>query len=318
MPANQLTDIPTEALHTAVQASLSESNIADVAARFAISEPHLRDAVDTFRAAGLAALDQRLDPWTDLRLELSCWDQLETTLRDSITPALDATPHKGWWFLRKHPCIRVRMQHADPHAIAVALDGLAHHGHLARWWFTVYEPETAAFGGAKAMSAVHDLFNADSRGVLSYLAQSAPPIKRRELSLLILDKALGAAGLDWFERGDVYARVAELRPLDQPYEHDRWDRAAIPVRRALAASAATTQMFDADGELHFAGQWRAQLQEVGTTLRDLTVRGETERGIRSIFAHIVIFSWNRLGLSGTTQAALARTAQATYLPGKLT
>lgn len=86
------------------------------------------------------------------------------------------------------------------------LDELTGTGVNARWWPMVYEPETAAIGGPTAMDTVHDLFCADSVGVLDYLRQDAPGLGRRELSVLLLSGLLRAAGLDTFKCGDVSAR----------------------------------------------------------------------------------------------------------------
>ncbi|QKG20105.1 hypothetical protein ACTIVE_1741 [Actinomadura verrucosospora] len=98
-------------------------------------------------------------------------------------------------------------------------------GVITTWRHSLYEPEYAAFGGATAMAIAHDLFCADSRGVLEYVRTPAPGIGRRELSIILLHALLRGAGLDWFERGDVFHRVAQLRttPPD-PYRRPRWTR----------------------------------------------------------------------------------------------
>ena len=41
--------------------------------------------------------------------------------------------------------------------------------------------------------------------------------------------------------------------------------------------------------------------------------GTLDRGLRDVLAHHVIFHWNRLGLPASTQATLARSAQAAVM-----
>ena len=90
-----------------------------------------------------------------------------------------------------------------PEQLAEVLDDLTAAGVIARWWPTVYEPEIVAFGGPAGMRTVHDLFCADTQGVLTWLRQKPPGLGRRELSVLLFSGLLRGAGLDGFECGDV-------------------------------------------------------------------------------------------------------------------
>jgi thiopeptide-type bacteriocin biosynthesis protein len=258
-------------------------------------------------------------PWLDLRVVPADWNQLDHLIGRTLLPAVESSPATRAWFLRKHPCVRLRLRDADPAATTAALDRLTGQGHIVRWWQTIYEPETTAFGGDTAMTIIHGLFIADSAGVAAYLNQPQPVIGRRELSLLLLDALMAAAGLDWFERGDVYAKVAALRPLGRPPNPGLLEASASRLRPSLAAtSAAGEALFGATGPLRFAHQWRHNLQHHGSMLGHAAASGQTSRGLRAILAHVLIFHWNRLGLTATTQAALARTAQTAYLPPELT
>ncbi len=92
------------------------------------------------------------------------------------------------------------MRDPDVPVIDQVLEELTAAGALARWWPTVYEPETVAFGGPAGIQAAHDLFCAGSRGILDYARQNVPGLGRRELSVLLINALLRAADLDVFER----------------------------------------------------------------------------------------------------------------------
>ncbi|CRK59309.1 O-methyltransferase clustered with LanBC [Alloactinosynnema sp. L-07] len=177
MPADHLTTRQTNApadLAVAVLAVLAGDDPATVAANHAVNPADLRDAVGTYQAAGLAAL-QRQDEgnWYQVRVQFRDWSAAETVGATALGPALDRLradgATAGWWFLRKHPCWRLRLARADVGAVNRVLDDLTGTGVIARWWSTLYEPETAAFGGSTGMDTIHDLFCADSAGVLDYV-----------------------------------------------------------------------------------------------------------------------------------------------------
>jgi hypothetical protein len=129
----------------------------------------------------------------------------------------------------------------DIQAVHPILDELTASGAASRWWPTMYEPETAAFGGPTAIPLVHDLFCADSRGVLDYLRHPQPGLGGRELSRLLLGTFLHAAGLDWFERGDVFARVAQFRPADHA-DDERFATLTAHVGGLLAVAPDTDHL----------------------------------------------------------------------------
>ena len=51
----------------------------------------------------------------------------------------------------------------------------------------------------------------------------------------------------------------------------------------------------------------------GNTLQNLNQSGQLHRGLRDVLTHHVIFSWNRRGISGLQQAALATAAKTVVL-----
>jgi thiopeptide-type bacteriocin biosynthesis protein len=319
MPTDHLT--ATTPLAASVLRVLGGAPLDTTAAAAGVDAVDLADAVDTYHAAGVAALDQHADNcWYQVRVTFPDWDTAETTAANTLGPRLDQLAARsapgGWWFLRKHPCWRLRLAHPDITAVHQVLDELTAAGALTGWWPTIYEPETAAFGGPAGIHAAHGLFCADSRGVLDYLRHPQPGLGRRELSLLLLGGLLHTAGLDWFERGDVFARVTQLRPTPHTDAADpRIQELAGKIRGLLTLPPdASNELFTAAGATAFAAPWRAAYTTAGHRLADAAAAGTLHRGLRAVITHIVIFHWNRFGLPAQTQAILARAAVEAFLP----
>jgi len=324
MPADHLTTTcqATEpgGFAAGVLAVLAGAAPATVAASYALDPADLDDAVRTYQAAGLAALERCAErTWYQVRVQFPDWPAAEMAGATALGPALDLLRADdavaGWWFLRKHPCWRLRLLRADSAAAGRVLDELTGTGVIARWRATVYEPETAAFGGPAGMDTVHDLFCADSAGVLDYLRQDAPApgLGRRELSILLLSGLMRAAGLDTFECGDVFDRVARLRPA--PASTARTGKLAGHVRVLLSIpDLAGSELFTPGGPAAHAAPWLAALSAAGERLGQDAGDGRLDRGLRAILTHVVIFHWNRFGLSATSQGILARAAATALLP----
>ena len=153
--------------------------------------------------------------WQQANVAFPDWDHAEDVAAARIAPRLDADGLvSAWWFIRKHPCWRIRYQPAVPEATASVerhLDELAAAGHITGWTRVVYEPEVHAFGGPEAMAAAHRLFHLDSRALLAYLRDQPGGRHRREISLMLCSVMMRAARQDWFEQGDTWARVADRR-----------------------------------------------------------------------------------------------------------
>ncbi len=287
--------------------------------RSAADQADLAEAVETYRAAGLAALQRRHErAWFQARVTPPQWLSAEATFAAHVAPRLDQLDggKAVWWFLRKHPHWRLRVRASDHATVETLLDDLVAAGTIDRWRPGIYEPEAAAFGGPVAMNVVHELFCADSRGVLTYARQHTPQLGRRELSLLLIRALQHHAGLDWFEAGDVFDRVAQMRPTPADTDADRVDTLATTMRPHLAIAVQPDMpLFAPAGPVAYAAAWLAAFIQAGQELGEAAATGRLDRGLRAILAHIVIFHWNRLGLSAQTQGILAHAAKAAILPG---
>ncbi|MGI5213399.1 thiopeptide-type bacteriocin biosynthesis protein [Plantactinospora sp. CA-290183] len=318
MPAHHLTATPPHQLAAAVLQLLAGANLEATADGNDLDPLDLIEARQVYQAAGLAALQRRAEhEWYQVLVQFGDWPGAETS---PLGPHLDQLTADGaiaggWWYLRKYPCWRLRFRDADTTAVNKALDDLSTTGVLARWWPTIYESETDAFGGPVAMHIVHDLFIADSHGALAYARHPNPPLDRRHLSLLLINALLDAAGLDWFERGDVYARVRDLRPAPAGADTPNTATLADTIRPLLARTLRADDAARAYGEPAASiAAWLAAFDHAGQHLRRAATDGTLGRGLRTVLGQVLIFHWNRLGLSARTQGILATAATTAILP----
>lgn len=319
------------AVENAVLAVLAGTPVPQAAARVPMTNADLADAVATYRAAGHAALNVPTRTWFQTYIHFTDWATAEQTAATHLGPRLqqaqEAGTLSGWWFLRKHPCWRVRCRPgtANPAdvktAVAPVLDSLIEEGTAQRWWETHYEPETLAFGGDRGMDIAHGLFHADSNGVLAHFrapaAPGQPAVGRRELSVLLCASLFRGARQDNHEQGDIWHRVVQMRPLAEAPSTNQLNGMAAGLHRLMSLDTSPTgTLFGPDGPLPHSGPWAAAFATAGRQLADAARDGALERGLRDVLAHHVIFHFNRIGVPAPAQAVLARAARNALLrPG---
>lgn len=280
----------------------------------AVTEPDLEPDETVLMKQG----DNR---WLQIYLQFADWASAEQIAADHVAPLLYRAEADGvatqWWFIRKHPCWRLRLRphgHTSEDQIRAAFDGLAATGRLQRWWTGVYEPETAAFGDAEGMQIAHELFHEDSRAVLNLHQHEKIPLGRRELSVLLCGTLMRAAAVEWYEQGDVWHRVARMRPLPDDVPVDRLVELSDGLRELIRADTAPDgSLLGKGGPLAFAADWVGAFREAGAVLGKAARAGALDRGLRHVLAYHVIFHWNRLGLSARQQSILAWAARSAIL-----
>ncbi|MFE7809197.1 methyltransferase, FxLD system [Streptomyces sp. NPDC057430] len=245
------------------------------------------------------------------------WHQINVTFPDRATaqqvisrtlgPALFTAEERGeisaWWFMNKQPWkLRMHTVGDETPTLWDALSGLVRDDQVRQWIPTIYEPETLAFGGAEAMEAAHELFHADSRHLLTYPVQIGH-LGRRETAVLLVSAMMRAAGLDWYEQGDVWDKVAAERPAP-PILASELEAA---MHSLLTVDART--LCREDGPLHGHADWVRAFARAGTALAVLHNEGRLRRGLRAVLAHHVIFHFNRAGLPLEDQSALSNLAR---------
>ncbi|MFE4665424.1 thiopeptide-type bacteriocin biosynthesis protein [Streptomyces sp. NPDC056716] len=195
------------------------------------------------------------------------------------------------------------------------LDALITGGAVTASAEIVYEPETHAFGGPGAMASAHRLFHRDSRNLTHFLRGYAGR-HRRETSLMLCSLMMRSAGLDWYEQGDVWAKVGAHRALPDGHRRALRDgsgqggeeRLLAAVRRLISVNG--EDLMRVDGPMADRAQWADAYSKAGRELADLADTGRLHRGLRDVLAHHVLFAWNRIGLPYDAQAALAAAAKA--------
>ncbi|MEU1180681.1 thiopeptide-type bacteriocin biosynthesis protein [Streptomyces sp. NPDC005820] len=301
----------------AVLSVLGGQLIEEAASHARTSPGRLADAVERYRAAGRAALDVSSTDWHQVYIEFADYPTAEPAFRAYLLPSMRGEPIGQWWFLRKHPCWRLRVQpgpdtpveDAIAH-VTEALDSAVSWGVVKDWRPSLYEPETLAFGGPTGMTIAHSVFHADSVGVLDYQQHatrgSAALLDAKATSLLVTTLFLRAAGLEWGEQGDVWGQVESRRPLPEDVPADKVSGLADSMRQMLLRDAGPAL---ADGPLAPLRTWVAGMERGGHALVTAARDGHLGLGLRSVLARHVLFHWNRMGFNARQQAIWSRAAR---------
>ncbi|MFF3257795.1 thiopeptide-type bacteriocin biosynthesis protein [Streptomyces sp. NPDC002932] len=323
MSLDQLISTEPSPIERAVAAALTGLPIPDVADQYGMEPTILSNAVAVYDQAGREALARHAatTDWWQAYLHFTDWADADTTFTAHVLPVLREAEAAGiidgWWYTRKHPCWRLRLR-LEPKAgtkltLGDSFDRLVSDGHLQRWWPGIYEPETATFGGAASMTAAHALFVTDSREAPQLRQRGDLTVGPRELSVLLCTIMMRAAGLEWYEQGDVWHRVIteEHRSAVSDVPADRLDARAQEIRPLLFADSDV--LLRPGGLLEPVAEWAAAFRTTGQELRRAVQAGTLDRGLRQVLSYHVIFHWNRLGLSMRSQSVLAWAARAAIL-----
>lgn len=245
--------------------------------------------------------------WQQVNLCCDTWQAAEQAAVTHLGPWLAESENSEavdcWWFLRKGPEWRIRLlpSRGQEETVVALVDqlvaALTDVEALRRWSKVIYEPEIHAFGGQAAMDVAHRLFHADSRHILAHLAHARTD-HRRELGLLLGSRLMRGAGQDWYEQGDIWARVAEHRAGGHPAQPPP---DTIEAARQLLTAAADA----ANSPLRTAPAWPAAFDRAGRDLADLAQQGRITRGLRAVLTHHILFALNRLGIPTSQQHLLA-------------
>ncbi|ONH22028.1 thiopeptide-type bacteriocin biosynthesis protein [Pseudofrankia asymbiotica] len=282
-------------------------DLPDVAAHSGLPVADLQAALGVCHAGGKAALqDRSASSWCGVRITFADQDQAEQTMATLVGPAPDTLrtgSQFGWWFARGHPAWSLYLHRADPLAVRRLFRNLTRMRDLAATVPEIYKPDPRPFGGLTGTEITHDLFRADSEAILSQIRRDDPPLRRPELSAMLLDTLLTAARLDWPAHRNLYARLAHAR---RTVDH-------VAVRR-LGAQLLTVLTTPAHDRAPFAAPWSDAYATTGSRLADAADKDLLTYRLADVLSKIVTSQWDRLGLAAATQTTLARAATHIYLP----
>ncbi|WCN07368.1 methyltransferase, FxLD system [Streptomyces sp. M92] len=252
------------------------------------------------------------DRWQQHNITFADRESAQRAVSERIAPVLLAAEQDGqlagWWFMNKQPWpLRYRADEPSPAVEAVLSDLVQDGGPVVSWLPCVYEPETEAFGGTDAMEVAHELFHRDSCHLLTHRRPGPESLGRRETAVLLASAMMRAAGLDWFEQGDVWAKVAALRPATGRPPGDRAAELGPAMRKLMTVDA--HGLCRPGGPLAGHGGWVAAFERAGAELAALAGRGALTRGLRAVIAHHTIFHSNRAGLLRDDQSAMSDIAR---------
>jgi len=287
-------------------------------------EPAAPDAVETYRAAGSAALlavgSWRWHHWRIHVTSDWAFDTLLSQLAPVIRESLKAGTASHWWFLRKTDGgahLRLRVAGPEPalsdEVLPVTesrLRALRDRSFLTSWVSMPYEPEQRLFGGPDGLELAHDFFRDDTLHVLAWLdALQASPDRcfdrRMELCLLVVQAMMLGAGLDKLKQWEVWARLRLMRPWPHPsmgvsYLRNRHRLAQILDSPDLLGE----QVFGTAGS-RLVASWRTTAAKAGGRLRRLDVEGCLTRRLPEVVVAHAVFHWNMVGLRYRAMAASA-------------
>src|SRR5436190_20146465 len=256
------------------------------------------------------AADMRGPSWLQINVVLPTRDgaapEAMRSLFENIFPVVESLRKRKqlrcFFFMRKPPGLRLRFALHSLRGDAVreiesCIKSLVRRKVIAKWFPSVYEPETFKFGGPEAMEAVHAHFFADSKAWWRWeeLRRGAnTSIESRLLSLSVLND-LFAKFLDGPEEvWDVWCRVATLHGASVVSEgpaiqairiEDLIDRVTpgeqVILRSYLSYNGAMARRF---GAIH--------------------AKGKLLFGNRLVLPHVALYHWNRFGFTPDDRASI--------------
>ncbi|MEV6527431.1 methyltransferase, FxLD system [Longispora sp. NPDC051575] len=246
-------------------------------------------------------------PWRQTYLTFADWRTAEHYAAKHLGPALleaeDNEAICAFMFLRKGATWRLRVLPGDdPAQVDALLEEVSHHEKVLDSAESWYAPPVGAFGGSEGLAIAHALAHADSRHILAHLAAGGD--HRRELGVLLATRLMRAAGMDWYDQGEVWRQVALHRDDPQNAAPSLGAKLVSDMQRFLVAAA------DAPGSpLYAAPTWPAAHERAGQALGYLHAHGELSRDLTGVVVHVLLHVFNRLGISAADQAAMASAAE---------
>ena len=258
-----------------------------------------------------------LERWIYLRVShhdpVTYRHSIQRDIEPVITELSSQFQINAWWWLRKQDtsgsAIRLRVAASPSCTVSVekALTAtLIERGYDVSSLY--YEPEVRLFGGPGGIKIAHELFHRDSLFLARWAqCEEAPryPIIPVGLSLAIMVYMTSAAGLDTFERWDVFAQISEMRPLPSGSDASRRREYEELARKVTSAGPDAVFALYKGRQGDILREYRAHLVALAGALSRAYFSGGIDCGLREFLVPVLIFHLNRAGISWTAQCSLA-------------
>lgn len=256
--------------------------------------------------------------WRGFRILADTWPQLQsdlvTVIAGFFTELQSEKIIQGFWYMRKSdggPHLRVRIELTKWTQEKDLLDKIAsfkkRYPHL-NWSNNIYEPETLVFGGAKSIDVLHKLFQADTDFYLAWqrdlITDGTAQIGPMELSIIAISQLFKACGFGVTESWDVWMQVVHYRPGPKESLLKTFQSNQKRIQRLWKQGDSMIHLLPDPSQASWQNFTR-ELERTGLQLRSLAAHGEMERGLRKVMVWVIIFLWNRWGLSPAEQVAIS-------------
>ena len=221
----------------------------------------------------------------------------------SLRPALTTNRRRigllSFHFTRKPPDLRLRFLCRRPALLnSMLATTLSRSSGISSAHMSVYEAETRLFGGDEAMTAVHRYFEEDSLNAMQWVAAA----RRRDPATLcshVVDDLFARGVEGGSEVWDAWHNVLDFTGSALSGSH------TIPKLNSRDVAAAEKQLLQA---------YRRANVRLINACRALQQNGRLTVGMRGLLAYVAMFHFNRYGLDGERQQAIARAAIARLEP----
>jgi len=227
--------------------------------------------------------------------------RLFALLRPMLTTNRRRLGLQSFHFTRKPPDVRLRFLCLRPADLLSTFETtLGKSSGVDSAYVTVYEAEARLFGGDDAMAAVHRYFEQDSINAMQWILLGTSG--RRDPATLCFDVV-----------DDLFARGVEGGT-------EAWDAWHNVLELTSSAHAGQTAMLQlnrrsiSSEDQQLLRVYRRANAALVATCRALQHKGRLAVGMRALLAYVAMFHFNRYGLDGERQQAIARAAIARHGP----
>jgi thiopeptide-type bacteriocin biosynthesis protein len=279
--------------------------------------------LDQFSAGDAARLRQLIEPVPVLQADLTV-DCEEQAWRNLMAGSLEAIGTElrriglaeVFWFVRKQPGIRLRIEGSSPplrNALGDMLERCRVDKLISAWSWGCYEPELYLFGGPAGLALAHRFFTADSFAVLGYYRLRLQQL----IELTPTEFSFWATGCLWtqvvadrFELWDAWCRLEGTGRVSKSAKIADCSIDNLPPAVIALAEVVRSPALDHAGlaapVTEVLARYVAEAATIAVALRETAARGELDWFPRQLLPFWLIHHWNRMGFAATKQEELAQ------------